>query len=171
MKTTNEIWKQIEGYEGVYEISSFGRVKSFKSKKNIVGRILKPNLVKGYFVVCLCKDKKVKTMQIHQLVAAAFLNYIPDKVNSVVNHIDGNKTNNSLSNLEVTTQRKNSTTCFRRDRDRLTSRYPGVCFDKTHEKWIATVFSKKKHVFRKLFTSELEAAEAYKSKLIELGLN
>jgi ribosomal protein L22 len=171
MKTNNEVWKPIEGYEGVYEISSFGRVKSFKGKKNIVGKILKPNLVKGYFALSLCKDRKKKTIQIHQLVAAAFLNYIPDKVNSVINHIDGNKTNNNISNLEIVTQRKNLSTCFRSDRDIITSRHPGVCFDKTNKKWRATVDVKGNHIFQKRFTSELEAAAAYKSKLIELGLN
>jgi ribosomal protein L22 len=170
MKKNNEIWKPIEGYED-YEVSSFGRVKSFKSKKNIVGRILKPNLVKGYFVVGLCKDKKEKKASIHQLVAAAFLNYKYDRVNSVVNHIDGNKTNNNISNLEVVTQRKNLSTCFRSDRDIITSRNPGVCFDKIHKKWRATVDVKGKHIFQKCFDSELEAAAAYQSKLIELGLN
>jgi hypothetical protein len=170
MKTNNEVWKPIEGYED-YEVSSFGRVKSFKSKKNIVGRILKPNLVKGYFVVSLCKDKKKKTIWIHQLVAAAFLNYRHDKVNSVVNHVDGNKTNNYLSNIEIVTQRRNLTTCFRSDRNMLTSRYPGVSFDRTNKKWRTIVSIKGRHIFQKRFTSELEAAAAYQSKLIELGLN
>jgi hypothetical protein len=172
MKTNNEVWKPIEGYEGIYEISSFGRVKSFKGKKNIFGKILKPGLDgNGYPIVSLCKNKKKKTGKIHQLVATAFLNYKYDRVNSVINHIDGNKTNNNLSNLEITTQRKNSTICFRSDRDRLTSRYPGVYWNRWRKKWTTCISVKYELVFFKMFDSELEAAEAYQSKLIELGLN
>jgi ribosomal protein L22 len=172
METSKEIWKPIEGYEGIYEISSFGRVKSFYGKKNIFGRILNPNLNKyGYPIVRLCKDKKAETTTIHRLVATAFLNYKYDRVNSVINHIDGNKTNNNLSNLEIVTQRKNLSTCFRRDRNRLTSKFPGVSFDRTNKKWMAVIAIKRKHIFQKRFDSELEAAAAYQSKLIELGLN
>jgi ribosomal protein L22 len=172
MKTKNEVWKPIEGYEGIYEISSFGRVKSFYGKKNILGRILNPCLDgNGYPIVRLCKDKKLETTTIHRLVAITFLNYKFEKGNSVVNHIDGNKTNNNLSNLEIVTQRKNLSTCFRRDRNRLTSKYPGVSFDKINKKWRATVSIKRKQIFQKYFDSELEAAAAYQSKLIELGLN
>jgi hypothetical protein len=171
MGTNKEIWKRIEGYDD-YEISNFGRVKSFKNKRNSYGKILKPTSdTHGYLHVHLCKDEKVKTAKIHQLVAIAFLNYKPDRVNSVVNHIDGNKTNNYLSNLEIVTSRKNTNEFFRLKSKKLTSKFPGVYWNKFNRKWRARITIKGKQVFNKHFASELEAAAAYQSKLIELGLN
>jgi hypothetical protein len=170
MKTKNEVWKPIEGYEGVYEISSLGRVKSFW--KYPEGKILKPSLdTHGYLIVSLCKDKKKETAWIHRLVAIAFLGHTPNGQELVINHKDGDTLNNYLSNLEIVTQRRNLTTCFRKDREKLSSKYPGVSWNKEKKKWAASVYIKKKHVLQKYFDSELEAAAAYKSKLIELGLN
>ena len=88
-----EIWKDIEGYEGHYKISSFGRVYSIKS-----GILLKQQNKKGYLVSCLCKNGKFKYIPTHRLVA---LNFIPNPENLPhVNHKDENKQNNCVSNLE-----------------------------------------------------------------------
>lgn len=89
-----EIWKPINGYEGLYEISNTGRVNSL-----ISGRILKtyPNN-KGYLYVRLTKDGQHKAFSVHRLVANAF---IPNTERmEQVNHIDGNKQNNYSENLE-----------------------------------------------------------------------
>ena len=95
-----EIWKDIKGYEGLYQISSHGRVKSlFRYKK-----ILKPALqTKGYFYVSLCKPNKNFT--IHRLVAEAFIPN-PDNL-PCVNHKDEDKTNNHVDNLEWCTYEYN----------------------------------------------------------------
>lgn len=95
-----EIWKDIEGYEGLYQISNLGRVKSFYKE----GRILKQSIDKdGYFYVGLFKNKKQITKQVHRLVALAFVDGYFE--GAVVNHIDENKQNNIYTNLEwVTTQ-------------------------------------------------------------------
>lgn len=92
-----EIWKDIEGYEGLYQVSNFGRVRRFY--KNGKVRILKPlSNKKGYLRVNLRKDNLLKTLSIHRLVAQAFL---PNPNNlSQVNHKDEDKTNNNVSNLE-----------------------------------------------------------------------
>lgn len=96
MEKKDEIWKDIEDFEGIYQISSFGRVKSFKKCKE---RILKPGVAGGgYLFVHLCKDGKIKEMKIHRLVAKAFIPN-PDKL-PCVNHLDENKQNNFVSNLE-----------------------------------------------------------------------
>ena len=89
-----EIWKPVVGYEGLYEVSNMGRVKSlFRYKKE-----LKPNYCTNYPTVQLFKDGKVKCMLIHRLVAEAF---IPNPLNlPQVNHIDENKHNFSVDNLE-----------------------------------------------------------------------
>ena len=94
MENNNEIWKPIVGYNGVYEISSFGRVKSYKqSKKGKILKIFKDS--KGYFRVTLNTNKQYS---VHRLVAQAFIpnpNNLPQ-----VNHINEDKTDNRVENLE-----------------------------------------------------------------------
>ena len=91
---TDEQWKSITGYEGLYEVSSLGRVKSLKYDK-----ILKPGKVgNGYLAVVLFRNGKGKTLKVHRLVATAF---IPNPLGlPEINHKDENKTNNAKSNLE-----------------------------------------------------------------------
>ena len=91
-----EIWKDKKDYEGHYQVSNCGRVKSIKFGKE---RILKPLTNSfGYLFVELCKDGKVKAFTVHRLVAEAF---IPNLNNyKEVNHKDENKTNNVVTNLE-----------------------------------------------------------------------
>lgn len=99
-----EEWKWIEGYEGQYQISNKGRVKSFKKKEP---KILTPKKDgRGYYLmICLRKNGKDKYCLIHRLVAQAF---IPNPKNKEqVNHIDGNKKNNCVENLEWNTPTEN----------------------------------------------------------------
>ena len=109
----NEIWKDIKGYEGLYQISNLGRVKSlikFHNTKNNVGyfskeHILKPGIRNEYFMVCLVKNHKKKSISIHRLVAENFIKNPHNK--KQVNHIDGNKLNNKADNLEWCTNQEN----------------------------------------------------------------
>ena len=96
----DEIWKDIKGYEGLYQVSNLGRVRSLGSDNWHKGRILKPHLDgRGHYLeVGLHKDHKSKTTNIHRLVAEAFIpnpNNLPQ-----VNHKDECKTNNMVDNLE-----------------------------------------------------------------------
>ena len=101
-----EIWKDIKDYEGLYQVSNLGRVKSLARKsKHSRGyiayykeKILAPASIKGYLVVNLSKDGSNKRYYIHRLVASAFIPN-PDNLPEV-NHIDENKMNNSVENLE-----------------------------------------------------------------------
>ena len=99
-----EIWKDIKDYEGLYQVSNWGRVKSIKFGKE---RILKQhiNIKGGYYYVCLLKNGKHKNYYVHRLVAEAF---IPNSYNlPQVNHRDENKLNNNVDNLEWCTNEYN----------------------------------------------------------------
>jgi hypothetical protein len=99
-----ELWRNIDGYKGLYQISSMGNIRSFKYNKP---RILKARMnSKGYNYVNLCINGKFKSICNHRLVAKYFLD--KNKFNKYeVNHIDGNKNNNSLENLEYVTRLEN----------------------------------------------------------------
>lgn len=105
-----EIWKDISGYEGLYQISNLGRVKSFRCSSKF-GKptefILKPSLINsGYGVVTLYSNEKKRKFQIHRLVATAFL---PNPLDfPCVNHKDENKLNNCVENLEWCTYQYNN---------------------------------------------------------------
>lgn len=94
-----EIWKDIEGYEGLYQVSNIGNVRSFESDKFHKGRLLKPYKMKnGYLQVCLYSRGTKKKYLVHRLVAKAFIANIC--LFEQVNHIDEDKENNCVSNLE-----------------------------------------------------------------------
>lgn len=109
-----EEWKDIKGYEGLYQVSNIGRVRSIDrittnigGRKNLYkGRILRLNMIKvGYLYAHLCKNNKVKAFRVHRLVASAFIqnpNNYPQ-----VNHKDKNKANNIVNNLEWCTASQN----------------------------------------------------------------
>ena len=100
-----EIWKDIKGYEGLYQVSNYGNVKSLNYRNTGKERLLKPILhTDGYLCVSLCKPNKI--LRIHRLVANAFT---PNQNNfPQVNHKDEDKTNNHVNNLEWCTNKYNS---------------------------------------------------------------
>lgn len=110
-----EIWKPIKDYEGLYEVSNFGRIRSLdrmvycRSNKLRLqkGKYLQPCILKnGYLHVLLCKDGSSKSHYIHRLVAEAFIYNYSKKTQ--IDHIDGNKLVNTVSNLKYCTPKENS---------------------------------------------------------------
>jgi hypothetical protein len=99
---TTEVWRDIQGYEGLYQVSSHGRVKSLKRG----GRLVVLTISKfGYQCISLYKKYHRLPVKVHRLVAEAFIPNTENK--SQVNHKDGNKTNNHYSNLEWVTPSEN----------------------------------------------------------------
>lgn len=117
-----EIWKEVNGYEGFYEVSSLGRVRSISCRiadkrcpngKYHKGRILKPGYtVNGYLQVLLRANGKYKSCRVHRLVAEAFIPNTENK--SEVNHKNGVKTDNRLENLEWNTRSENAAHMYRK---------------------------------------------------------
>ena len=135
-----EIWKPIKDYEGLYEISNFGNVKilarnytryNYLTKRyNIIKvkeKITQGTINVGYRRICLTKNKVEKNKHIHKLVAEAF---IPNPNNySYVNHIDGNKQNNYIDNLEWCTLYQNNTHAYKTGLRKSTDITPILQYD------------------------------------------
>lgn len=102
-----EAWKAIDGYEGLYEVSNTGLVRSLNFNNTGRAKLMKPRKRQdGYLSVNLCKNGKHKSIKLHRLVASAF---IPNPLNlETVNHRDEDKTNNNVSNLEWLTRGDNA---------------------------------------------------------------
>ena len=105
-----EMWREVEGFDGLYYISNIGRVKSFSIKKINEGKMMKVSYKHGYVYVALTKNKIQKWFRVHRLVGSAFLPKIEGK--SMLNHKDGNKKNNRVDNLEWCTRSENMRHAF-----------------------------------------------------------
>lgn len=158
-----EIFKDIIGYEGLYQISNFGNVKSLKRKKpnNRYGkedRILAGGVDRGgYLIFSLSLNGKRKTYSAHQLVAIYFLNHIPNGHKIVVDHIDNDKSNNNVNNLQLISVRENTS----KDKNNNSSKYTGVCWIESSKKWKAQIYIKGKVKHLGYFDDELKASEVY----------
>lgn len=114
-------WKPVVGYEGLYEVSNYGQVKKMYDSKNQYekGYILNPSINQnGYYMVGLYKAKIRKNVNVHRILALAFIENPLNK--PCVNHIDGNKLNNSLDNLEWSTYSENNKHAFYMGLNRVT---------------------------------------------------
>lgn len=157
-----EIWKEVPDYDGMYQVSNLGKVKSFYFRKE---SILSPSKnTGGYLVVSLYKNCKSKHFQIHQLVAMAFLEHKPNGSKLVVNHINFNRTDNRLQNLEIVSQRQNT--------NRLhlpsSSSFIGVYWNKKDKVWFSQIRINKKLHHLGSFKCELKASQAYQQKLKQI---
>lgn len=112
-----EEWEDIKGYEGLYQVSNKGRVKSLsrlvKFPDNRKSYTIKEKILNsweesgGYLQVSLSKNSKVRNVRVHVLVAIAFLNHIPNGSTVVVDRIDEDRKNNNLDNLQIIGHQEN----------------------------------------------------------------
>lgn len=168
---TNEIWKPVVGYEGLYEVSSNGRIKSLNKsvihkrygvqKKNEFILNINKTSNFGYYKCKLTKNNVTKVFFVHRIVAEAF---IPNTNNyPIINHIDFNKTNNNVDNLEWCTNRYNIN--HANSRKQKSSKYQGVSYNKNAKKWIANIRIGKTQKYLGLFNSEIDAYNKYVEQL------
>lgn len=160
----NEMWKDIKGYEGKYQVSNFGRVKSldrFDSKgRKIKSKILQPKADKtGYIKVHLSNNGSYEYRLVHRLVAEAFVSRKNNNDN-VVNHIDNNRNNNNCENLEWTTYKGNMEWASVQGRMKGSP----YNFDKAHERRKKPVIATDLNGHEYLFPSQKEAGKT-------LGIN
>lgn len=154
-----EIWKDIPGYEGLYQVSNWGQVKSIKFGNE---RILKACLDKSqYLGIVLSINGKRTFYKVHQLVAITFLGHIRNGMETVVNHIDNNPLNNHLDNLELVTSRYNNS-CHKTD--------VGVGWYKALNKWWSTIYLNDKNIHLGYFTDKQEALDMYQKALANTHL-
>ena len=155
-----EIYKDIIGYEGLYQVSNLGNVKSLHFNKE---KVLKKNAgSNGYINSCLRKNGVMKNFSNHQLVCVAFLNHVPNGYKGLVcDHKNNNKLDNRLDNLQVITKRYNSS----KDKKNKTSKYTGVYWVSSRNKWKAGIKIKGKYNFLGYFINELDASNKYQEAL------
>jgi len=167
-----EEYRDIPTYEGKYQASNLGNVKSLsrvvtnkRGLYDLKGRVLKPyKRPDGYLHVSISKG----SFLVHILVAMAFLNHKPNGRKIMVDHIDENKSNNEFTNLQLLTNRQNIVKSNLLKN--TSSKHTGVCWDKNRSKWKAQIKinGKKKYLGR--FINELEASEAYQAALKSIDI-
>ena len=178
----SELWKDIVGFEGIYQISNLGRVKSLgrnvsigMNTRYIPEKILKPQRklskytdpTNTYLQVKLRNRGKDRDANIHTLVWDAFGDGRKANKHLQVDHIDMDKGNNNIQNLRLLSARENT---IRRVMVKRRSKYAGVNYRKKKNKWEAVIYIKKKSKCLGTFNSEIEAALCYDKKRLQLQL-
>ena len=143
-KHKSEVYIPVVGFEDRYEISNYGNIRTLNrledcKLKNSPKRTIKQKQIKlcenknGYYHICLRKNSKIKTIEIHRLVYMCFISidYLP---NYVLDHIDGIRTNNKLTNLQVITQSENVKKGINNINNRH-SKHDNIIYDKIRDKW------------------------------------
>lgn len=171
---SSEIWKDVPEFEGYYQVSNLGNVKSLS--RTILGRgkhntLLKERILKfststnGYYQVILQKEGFKKIYKVHSLVAICFLNHTPDGThNVVIDHINEVKTDNRLENLRLIGHRENVSRSMKNN----TSTYVGVSWSKNAKKWISQITIEGKTKYLGLFDNEEDANKKYLETLKDL---
>lgn len=177
MDKTEEIWKDIPNYEGYYQVSNLGRVRSLDRTvtfSNGYDRFYKGRVIKGsvnnsgYKVFHLSINNIARAFLGSQLVAMAFLGHEPSGNTLVVDHVNGDKSDDRVKNLRIVTNRANSTICFRSDKNSFSSEYAGVYWDKKSSKWGVEIHHNGVRTHLGSYSIEIEASDSYQSALSKI---
>ena len=177
----DEIWKPIPGYEGLYEVSSWGNIKSLENKrKSSYGSFsinkekqIKIFVTRKYYSCILTKNSIRKTIRVHRIVFKVF-NDNTDRIISDlkdINHKDLDRLNNYYKNLEEVSKSENQT--HRYMNTDKSSIFPGVTYKKDgnrKKRWYVSFSLNKKRIYVGTFFTEYEGYRAYLKALNEYGL-
>ena len=170
-----EIWVSLKMFYG-YEVSSFGNVRSIDKvvkcntgKMKKTGRVLKPNKAKNGYLICgISINGKLKLIKIHRLVGVAFLGLDYNNKQLQINHIDRNKENNNVNNLEVVSCRLNVHKYLKQISDNKTT--IGVTKHPTCNRWLSKFTIGRKQIYNGLYKTEIEATKAHIESLKKYGI-
>lgn len=169
MSNETEIWKDVKGFEGYYQISNWGRVKSLDREyvdrrgrtAKIKGQILKKRInLYGYHHIGLCKDSGQINGRVHQLVWDHFGDKPRNGLRLQIDHIDGDKLNNHISNLQLLTPRENTIKHYKKLKRELPT---GVYYDKKSEKYYSRIYINGRSKHLGSFDSVKNAVSAYEN--------
>mgnify|MGYP000371488098 CR=1 FL=1 len=172
----NEVWKDVNDYEGYYKVSNLGRVKSIdrevshnmRPTQKKIGKVLKQEVINtGYLRVSLSKNCISKKHTVHKLVAMAFLNHTPCGYLKVIDHINNKRLDNRLCNIQVISQRENTS----KDVKNKTSKYTGVFWNKKIKKWVSSIKINGQTKYLGCFVCEDNARESYVNELNKISEN
>lgn len=157
----NEEWRDIPDCEGLYKVSNLGRVKN----------VLKQRLISqsqnrhGYLRVNLKCSDVWRNVEVHSIIANAFILNNYSVYDFVADHIDNDKKNNKLSNLQLISSRKNCS----KDKTNKTSNYTGVSWCRVKKRWRAQIYINKKNINLGRYKDEIDAHNAYQEALKKIG--
>lgn len=178
MNKKEEIWKDIPNYEGYYQASNLGRIKSLDRcgidkigrKTSHKGILMKVRLRNdGYEDITLRKDGCGEYFTVHQLIAMTYIGHEPSGRLVVVDHINGVKHDNRASNLQIVTPRENQSTCYRANSDMFTSSFVGVSWCKIMCKWKSQIVFDKVVIALGYYNLEKDASSIYQKALSEIN--
>ncbi|HHX63157.1 MAG TPA: hypothetical protein GX707_20965 [Epulopiscium sp.] len=171
-----EIWKDIPEYEGCYQASNLGRIRSLDrivvdsrgGERFYRGGVMNGSVNKGYRQTTLRINGIGRNFMFSQIIAMTFLGHKPDGHTLVVDHINGDRSDNRVSNLRIVTNRANTTICFRSNEESFSSEYAGVNWHENVSKWRSQIQHRGVKTHLGYYDTELEASNAYQSALSKI---
>ncbi len=177
MNKDMEEWRDIPNYEGYYQASNLGRVRSLDRtvttkhgvERFYKGKIIEGNIQKGYRRTTLRGDSICGKFMFSQIIAMTFLGHKPNGHTLVVDHVNGDTSDDRVENLRIVTNRANSTTCFRSNEESFSSGHIGVSWREKVSKWRTQIQHNGANVHLGCYDTELEASNAYQSALSKIN--
>lgn len=178
MEKEKEVWRDVPEYEGYYQVSNMGNVRSLDrtivrsdgQERFYKGKIFNDSINKdGYRYFTLSNKGVGKTLRASQLVAIAFLGHNPNGSTVIVDHKNGKRTDDRVENLQIVSHRENLTECYRVDKNSFTSKYVGVTYSKADKKWQSSITVDGKYIYLGKYVSELEASNIYQEVLNKIN--